>query len=650
MPDEKHSVLKMNYSGRIIDQLGIQMYQSPIAAIAELVANSWDADADNVHISLPGTLDQNAEIVIEDDGIGMSFDECESRYLNVGFCRRGENPMEQSREKGRPILGRKGIGKFAGFGIAELIRIETACKETGEKTVFELDLNALRRGEYVTQGQEIAVIDYQATGAGDEEKHGTIVRLKSLKISRRPSETVFLRSMARRFLLHRRAADFAVFVNGSSLPESEEETDIEFVFPRDYRDDEKPEKLVIGSNGWGDEELEDGNKIRWSICFYKRPIDEEELRGVSIFTHGKLSQTPFFFNLTGGLGGQHGQEYMSGQIEANYLDEQIKDFIAPERQRLDFESSESIPLLEWGQNRLKSLFRIWRDRRGERRIEIINQRIQPFARRLEVLPSSERKIIKKAVKNLAKISALEENEFIELSNSILTSWEGGRLKELISEISESETMNETDLLHALIETGVLTALNIAEAIKTKLEAILGLKRHIENRTLENPLRDYVANNPWLIADKWETFKRERSVDHLLRDCAAAVGFNDNIYNGRIDLALSSGEQLLVLEFMRPGLNLDFDHVNRFETYVYQIREKIEVNTALQFSRVSGYIVADGLDRRAGLRRKIMSMKNNDMVASDWKTVLSGAIEDYREYLNILVERAPNDERLRALLD
>lgn len=51
-PPEPERVLRLNYSGRIIDHLGIQMYQSPVAAIAELVANAWDADADSVEITL----------------------------------------------------------------------------------------------------------------------------------------------------------------------------------------------------------------------------------------------------------------------------------------------------------------------------------------------------------------------------------------------------------------------------------------------------------------------------------------------------------------------------------------------------------------------------------------------------------------------
>jgi len=648
MPDENHRVLKMKYSGKIIDQLGIQMYQSPIAAIAELIANAWDADAETVDISLPATLSDGAEITIKDDGTGMDFSECEERYLNVGYCRRGDQAVEHSVGKNRPILGRKGIGKFAGFGIAEIVAIDTVSRETGERTVFELELNALRSGEYVTQGHEIAVSEYEGPSEERKSKHGTCVRLKVLKLQRTPSESVFMRGLARRFLLHKRVADFTVLVNDQELPESEKLVDIEFTFPEAYKDEEKPAGLVINDDGWGEEKLEQGTTIRWRIFFYKKPIDEEELRGVSIFSHGKLAQSPFFFNLTGGLGGQHGQEYMSGQVEADYLDDLDDDLISPERQRVDFKRAESEALLQWGQERVKSLFRIWRNRRGESRIRIIEERISPFSDRLEKLPRSERKIVKKAITNLAKISALEDDEFVDLGNSILTSWEGGRLKELISELSDSDNMNDTEFIHALVETGVLTALNIAEAVKTKCDAIVGLKKHIVGRTPENPLRDYIAQNPWLVATKWDTFRKEKSVEGLLKECAATAGLDDNIYKGRIDLALSSCEHLLVIEFMRPGLNLDFDHVNRFDTYIWQIREKVETTTAGRFRRVTGYLIADGLERKTGLKRKIQEMEKSDMIAADWNTLLGEAVNGYREYLEILKSRAPDDARLQAL--
>jgi len=151
MPKKKkiNRKLQLRYHGRILDHLGIQMYQSPVAAIAELISNSWDADSEKVCVTLPDEITRHAQLLVEDDGIGMTFEECQERFLNVGYARRGDDPDEKSPTKDRPILGRKGIGKFAGFGIAQLIRVETVSKETGEKTVFEMDLLKLRTEEYV---------------------------------------------------------------------------------------------------------------------------------------------------------------------------------------------------------------------------------------------------------------------------------------------------------------------------------------------------------------------------------------------------------------------------------------------------------------------------------------------------------------------
>ena len=76
--------------------------------------------------------------MIRDDGIGMTFDECQSLYLAVGRNRRGEET--EGRTAGdRPVLGRKSIGKLAGFGIASLMTVATVSRATGERTVFRLD-------------------------------------------------------------------------------------------------------------------------------------------------------------------------------------------------------------------------------------------------------------------------------------------------------------------------------------------------------------------------------------------------------------------------------------------------------------------------------------------------------------------------------
>src|SRR4051794_27233914 len=107
--------LQLRFHGRIVDQLAGQTYQSPISAIAEMVANGWDADAGTVDVSLPANLDPGAEMLVVDDGIGMTFEEVQDRYLEVGYNRREDNPTATT-DRGRPLMGRKGIGKFAGFG------------------------------------------------------------------------------------------------------------------------------------------------------------------------------------------------------------------------------------------------------------------------------------------------------------------------------------------------------------------------------------------------------------------------------------------------------------------------------------------------------------------------------------------------------
>ena len=125
----------MRISRLTIDKLGIQMYDRVSAVLAELVANAYDADAEHVKVTLPfgkylamrrdGQVeDLGFAIVIEDDGGGMTAQEVNDFYLKVGYNRRvgrGESDKHKRR-----VMGRKGIGKLAPFGICHEVEVITA--------------------------------------------------------------------------------------------------------------------------------------------------------------------------------------------------------------------------------------------------------------------------------------------------------------------------------------------------------------------------------------------------------------------------------------------------------------------------------------------------------------------------------------------
>ena len=404
--------LTMSFHGRILDQLGSQTYQSPVASIAELVANAWDADAETVNVRLPDGVGEEDEVVVEDDGIGLKFAECQGRYLNIGYCRRGKEPVAHT-TKGRVVLGRKGIGKFAGFGIARIIRIDTISEKTGEETSFEMNLDELAVDDYMKNGGRL---DAKWHGPDKEKRkrHGTKITLKKLSIKRAISTSQFPSSMARRFLLHQTAADFRIKVDGKDIPKDEDLAGVEYLFPRDYDEDKAPPGINYEGD-FGVETLTNGEKIKWKMYFYKDTISEPELQGITVFANDKLAQKPFFFDLSGGLGGQAGQSYMSGQVMADYVDRRPEDYQSAERQRINWDHEDTMPLLNWGQKRVKELLWLWRDKRGERRRMDIETKVAGFSVRLEKLPRHEAKTVKKVLTKMGGIEDLKNNQYVTVS-------------------------------------------------------------------------------------------------------------------------------------------------------------------------------------------------------------------------------------------
>lgn len=199
----KEKELKLIIQPKVIDHLGIKMYQKPVDVIAEFIANSWDANSEIVEIKI-----KDDSIIVRDDGMGMTYRQCQDFFLTVGRDRRKETCKEVTEEKERPILGRKGIGKFSGFGIAKIIEVKTISKKNGELTSFRMDIEKIL--EYDALGKEekpIKVTDYNEPSDERKTRQGTIVSLigidgRSIDIEK------FKVELSRRFLLSQSYGDF----------------------------------------------------------------------------------------------------------------------------------------------------------------------------------------------------------------------------------------------------------------------------------------------------------------------------------------------------------------------------------------------------------------------------------------------------------
>jgi hypothetical protein len=350
--------LVLRFGGRLVEQLGAQLYPRVTASVAELVSNAWDADARHVWVTIPFDADWKSQAVIEvlDDGSGMTREQAQEQYLIVGRNRRLESG--DTSIGGRLLHGRKGIGKLAAFGTAGYLECVTVWD--GDITAFGIDYDKLREFDPNVDYPVELLADIEpllGPDTGEPLKHGTRVRLTRLKAKRKTGEAVFRRSMERRFALD--AGEMSVSINGTELRRFDVPVDVRF--PRDGK---PPSAAIkIDGDGWARETIayptesdpDATREVRWWIGFTKTPIGDEDMRGISILSRGKLAQRPFMFERALGTTGQLGQEYLVGEVSADWLDHgnlAEEDLIQSNRDQLQLDNAELEPFMKWGRDLL----------------------------------------------------------------------------------------------------------------------------------------------------------------------------------------------------------------------------------------------------------------------------------------------------------
>ena len=655
--------VKVRFNSRIIDQIGTDMYQSPVSAIAELISNAWDADAENVSISYPtnNIASPDAEIVIKDNGVGMSFEELQDKYLNIGYNRRGAN-MQSFTEKGRRIMGRKGLGKFSGFGIANLIEIESVSQISGERFIFKMDLNEFRACDtgngfdFTAKSWPLEI--YEQPDLTKIEEHGTIIRLRNLTLSQN-IRSDFAQSIARRFVLHSQNDNFNIIINDEPVPADDTFNLLKYDYPRDYTSEECENLgITVDEEGYATENI-DGHEIKWRIAFTNTPASKE-VNGISIFAANKIAQNPFFFNLTGNISAQHALAYLVGQVKADFVDSFPQDMIGPERQRINWTKQELKPFMQWGQNKIRELTNLWKKRRTQAKQEVIESKVTRFGERMQKLQPSEQKSLKKAINKIAEIEELSEDKFEVLTDGLLLAAENGRLQQLIVDIGEQEdNFDAGKFLELLAEEKVLSAVQIGETIYNKIQVLKMLYSKVNNRERENPIRDFIADHSWIIAPAYDTFLKEKNMKTLIINYFDQKPKEQDIeeakehFRKRVDLILinKNSNELVILEFMKPCEKLDLDHIGRTELYMSIVEEYCGIPNSSDFRRYSlkaAYIIADGLASTIAGMAKKKAKNDPPLYILDWATLLNNSRRNFEEYLDLIINQAPDDFRIRTM--
>jgi Histidine kinase-, DNA gyrase B-, and HSP90-like ATPase len=622
--------LKMRYAGGLVRHLGLQMYSGMVPAVAELIANAWDADATRVEVELPldEPIEEDAQVTVRDNGSGMTFEDINDAYLVLGRDRRAVTGSQYT-DGGRRVMGRKGIGKLAGFGIAHLVRIDTV--RDGHLTAFEMDYDQIvadAGAELVGEYRPPVLLD-RPLGSDDELQQGTCVSLTRLQVRRTVNGDQFRRSMARRFAVF--GEQFELVINGTRLATDEQAW--QFRFPED---------------GWESDEVPGLGPVRWWAGFTEKPIPHDDARGIAVLARGKLVQRPFFFDLSGGTQGQHGMQYLTGEVIADGLDD-AQDLIATDRATVLWEDPIAQPLMAWGQALVRRLLRDWtegRQRENEQRVI----RAVPELATIDRLPARAQAELRQAIAALTKVDTIDEDRLRELVTFIVRAYDNEQFMILVRELNAADVEVGEQLARLVQEWDVQEAVSLAWIVRGRIEIIKKFEEMIREKVPEKPdLQDYVKKHPWLLDPGWDMLRHETSIDRVIRE---ELGIDPETDDGkrRLDFfTLADSGIAVVVELKRPGLALDRDDVRQLEDYVNALRGHYsKITEVTQKRTVKGVLV--GSEIKEADREYFTNAAAADIVTRTWSGLLENAERLHRDYLGVVRGRAKADDPRIEQLD
>ena len=580
MSQSPQKVLEMKFDPNVITHLGIQMYSTLPPVISELISNAYDADATEVKIYL-NDKDQEKSIIIEDNGHGMSFDEINDKFLLIGRNRRKDDQSDKSKSGKRWVIGKKGIGKLAFFGIATQVEISTI--QNYLKTTFLLNWDDIQSQRANTGIYHPKILE---SDISVKQKSGTTIKLTKIKRKTGFSAQDLALSLSKAFhvfdeedfqvnIFHNQQTDPLLISN--SLRYQDFDCFVKW---------EAPWVEINLTSEEKDKYEEYLKKITGCLIASKERTIPEKMRGIALFSRGKLVNEYAFY------GTSFGYSYLTGWLNVDFIEDFSEDVISTNRRSLNWETDETKLLEELLQILIKKFYNFQKDAKENDKKQEIEEIVGiNLDNWYETLPKRERKLAKKIMNQIIQAEGLEPEKTSNLIRYVQDSYQFTSFKELAADISENNFDHPEQILKLMSEWQLIEAREFYKLAEVRLETIKKFEEYIAQNAKEVPvLHNFLKQFPWLLDPRIMSFKDEVTFSSLLKEKYPdeTLDINDR----RIDfLCQRFADSFFIIELKRPKGTISHKEITQALDYVNFIAQRLGNEKG---TKVCCYLIAERL--------------------------------------------------------
>jgi hypothetical protein len=509
---EENPKYVMRMSLNVLNHLGLNLYSNIPSVLSEVVANAYDADAQNVRITI-----EDKRIIIEDDGHGMSLPDINEKFLVVGYQKRENGESLTPRFK-RPVMGRKGIGKLSLFSIANVIEVHSIREVNGGDEKNGLRMSVLEIKRQMNESDGIYHPD-DVPNSEFEITVGTRIIITDFKKHINHTSAYLRKRLAKRFSILGTRYNFNVSINNEPIVLEDRDYfkkveflwligDEEDVYSEHY-DFEKVTKL----NG----SFDDGSDFSISgwIGAVEFPSDLQQdnvnNNNISIICRGKMAQEDILETYT--EGGMYAS-YLIGEITADFLDVDNEDDIATSsRQKINEEDPRYRKLQAHVYKLLKSIQGAWSPLRKELKFKKAVQNAGDTDPALKEWYDSLKTDIRKTYAR-ELFSTIESFHFDKSESDYLNkkkdlyvqgiiAFEKLKMRDSLHELSNIQDADDLKLSKIFADLTDLEANLYYDIATGRVEVIKQFQKKLDDNDKEKLLQKYLFDNLWILNPSWE---------------------------------------------------------------------------------------------------------------------------------------------------